>query len=182
MTETSVMFMFNRLLPLLLLGQIGICSAQTLSPNLGQPAGAIAEQPQWHLTILPDGSNLPPGKGNAIQGEQIFAAQCAVCHGPAGIGGSALALTGEVGTLTDDYPEKTVNSYWPYATTLFDYIRRAMPPQVPYSLTADEVYALTAYILNRDAIIEADLTLTQDNLPLVTMPNRDGFYNPSPRP
>lgn len=174
------MYMFKRLLPLLLLSQIAISNAQ--SPNLGQPANTIAQQPQWHLTILPDGSNLPQGKGNAIQGEQIFAAQCAACHGPAGIGGSALALTGEVGTLTDEYPEKTVNSYWPYATTLFDYIRRAMPPQAPYSLTADEVYALTAYILSQDAIIEADLALTQDNLPLVTMPNRDGFYSPSPRP
>lgn len=176
------MFMFKSLLPLLLLGQIGISGAQTHSPNLGQPAGAIAQQPPWNLTILPDGSNLPQGKGNATKGEQIFAAKCAVCHGPAGIGGSALALTGEVGRLTDEYPEKTVNSYWPYATTLFDYIRRAMPPQAPYSLTAHEVYALTAYILSQDAIIEADLALTQDNLPLVTMPNRDGFYNPSPKP
>ncbi len=176
------MFIFNRLLPLLMLGQIGISNAQTHSPNLGQPAAEIAQHSQWHLTILPDGSNLPQGKGNAIQGEQIFAAQCTACHGLTGIGGSALALTGEVGTLTDDYPEKTVNSYWPYATTLFDYIRRAMPPQAPYSLTADEVYALTAYILNQDAIIEADLALTQDNLPLVTMPNRDGFYSASPKP
>lgn len=176
------MFMFNRLLPLLLLGQISISSAQIYAPNLGQPAAVLAQQPQWHLTILSDGSNLPQGKGNATQGKQIFATQCAACHGPAGIGGSALALTGEVGTLTDEYPEKTVNSYWPYATTLFDYIRRAMPPQAPYSLTADEVYALTAYILSQDAIIEADLALTQDNLPLVTMPNRDGFYSPSPNP
>jgi len=176
------MFMFNKLLPLLLLGQIGISSAQIYAPNLGQPAAVIAQQPQWHLTILPDGSNLPQGKGTATQGKHIFAAQCAACHGPAGIGGSALALTGEVGTLTDEYPEKTVNSYWPYPTTLFDYIRRAMPPQAPYSLSPDELYALTAYILSQDAIIGADLALTQDNLPLVTMPNRDGFYSPSPKP
>lgn len=174
------MYMYRRLLPLLLLGLIGISKAQ--SPNLGQPANTIAQQSQWHLTILPDGSNLPHGKGNASQGAQIFAAQCAACHGPAGIGGSALALTGEVGTLTDEYPEKTVNSYWPYATTLFDYIRRSMPPQAPYSLTADEVYALTAYILSQDAIIEPETAMSQDNLPLVTMPNRDGFYRPSPKP
>ncbi len=179
---TSAMCMFNKLLPLLLLGQIGISSAQIYAPNLGQPAALIAKQPQWHLTITPDGKNLPQGIGRAAQGETIFANQCAACHGPAGIGGSALALTGEVGSLQDEYPEKTVNSYWPYATTLFDYIRRAMPPQAPYSLTADEIYALTAYILSQDAIIEADLALTQDNLPLVTMPNRDGFYSPSPKP
>lgn len=176
------MFTAKWLVPLLLFAPIGISHAQTDSPNLGQPAEAVARQPQWHLTILPDGSNLPHGQGHASQGEQIFIAQCAACHGPAGIGGSALALTGEVGSLTDDYPEKTVNSFWPYATTLFDYIRRAMPPQAPYSLTADEVYALTAYILSQDAIIDPGLALTQDNLPLVTMPNRDGFYSQSPKP
>lgn len=155
--------------------------AEDLLPKLGQNASDIINQPQWHLTITPSGENLPEGSGTSLQGEQIFAAQCAVCHGPAGIGGSALALTGEIGTLTDEYPEKTVNSYWPYAATLFDYIRRAMPPQAPYSLTADEVYALTAYILSQDAIIDPDMALTQDNLPLVTMPNRDGFYRPSPK-
>lgn len=151
-------------------------------PALGQNAADIAGQPEWHLTITPEGKNLPDGSGTAQQGEHIFAAQCAACHGPAGIGGSALALAGDVGSLTDDYPEKTVNSYWPHATTLFDYIRRAMPPKAPYSLTADEVYALAAYILSQDAIIDPDVTLTQDNLPLVTMPNRDGFYQPSSKP
>ncbi len=151
-------------------------------PALGQNAAEIASQPEWHLTITPDGKNLPDGSGSAQQGEHIFAAQCAACHGPAGIGGSALALTGDVGSLTDEYPEKTVNSYWPHATALFDYIRRAMPPQAPYSLTADEVYSLTAYILSQDAIIDPNLALTQDNLPLVTMPNRDGFYQPSSKP
>ncbi|MDT8310878.1 MAG: cytochrome c [Methylophaga sp.] len=172
----------NWMLAFMLGGYIGISSADTPSPNLGQPAGDIVQQSQWHLTILPNGSNLPAGSGNAAQGEQVFAAQCAACHGPAGIGGSALALTGEVGSLTDEYPEKTVNSYWPYATTLFDYIRRTMPPQAPYSLNADEVYALTAYILSQDAIIDRNLALTQDNLPMVTMPNRDGFYSPSTKP
>lgn len=174
------MSIFNWILALLLLGYITTGNADSLPPNLGQPAGDMTEQPQWYLTILPDGSNLPEGSGNAAQGKQLFAAQCATCHGPAGIGGSALALTGEVGSLAEEYPEKTVNSYWPYATTLFDYIRRAMPPQAPYSLTADEVYALSAYILSQDAIIDTDLALTQDTLPLVTMPNREGFYTPLP--
>lgn len=177
------MFTFKALLlAVLATSSLALMANDLPVPALGQSAAEIASQPEWHLTITPDGQNLPQGSGSATQGEQIFAAQCAACHGPAGIGGSALALTGEVGSLTDDYPEKTVNSYWPYATTLFDYIRRAMPPQAPYSLSADEVYALTAYILSQDAIIDADLALTQDNLPLVTMPNRDGFYSPSPEP
>lgn len=169
------------ILTMLSTASTGLIAADA-GPKLGQKADEIASQPQWHLTITPDGKNLPAGSGSAQQGEHIFAAQCAACHGPSGIGGSAMALTGDVGSLTDEYPEKTVNSYWSHATTLFDYIRRAMPPQAPYSLTADEVYALTAYILSQDAIIDPNLALTQDNLPLVTMPNRDGFYQPSSKP
>ena len=105
----------------------------------------------------------------------MFAVKCAACHGPAGIGASADPLMGEVGSLNSEYPEKTVNSYWPYATTLFDYIRRAMPMDAPFSLSANEVYALCAYILNQDDIIEADQELNEENLPQVSMPNRDGF-------
>ena len=101
--------------------------------------------------------------------------QCAVCHGPGAIGASADPLVGEVGSLASEYPEKTVNSYWPYATTLFDYIRRAMPLGAPFSLTADEVYSLSAYILSQDGIIPSDIELNQHNLPKVTMPNRGGF-------
>lgn len=144
---------------------------------LGKPAAALSAQSQWNLTISPDGENLPVGKGNASQGAKIFALQCAACHGPEGIGGSADPVIGEVGSLTSEYPEKTVNSYWPYATTLFDYIRRAMPIDRPYSLSANEVYALSAYILSQDGIIDADMILTEENLPQVTMPNRDGFIS-----
>lgn len=142
---------------------------------LGVPAAELSEQVQWNLTISPNGKNLPSGKGNAAQGAKIFALQCAACHGPEGIGGSADPLIGEVGSLASEYPEKTVNSYWPYATTLFDYIRRAMPIDRPFSLSADEVYALSAYILSQDGIIPAELDLTEKNLSQVTMPNRDGF-------
>ncbi|MDC9724655.1 MAG: cytochrome c [Gammaproteobacteria bacterium] len=141
----------------------------------GKPAETLSQQAQWNLSIAPDGKALPKGKGFATQGKQIFALKCAACHGPEGIGASADPLIGEVGSLTSDYPEKTVNSYWPYATTLFDYIRRAMPINAPFSLTPDEVYALSAYILSQDAIIAADFELNEETLPQVTMPNREGF-------
>ncbi len=154
---------------------ISACYAETNYQPLGKPATEISSQSEWNLTISPDGKNLPEGSGNAAQGAKIFALQCAACHGPEGIGGTADPLMGEVGSLASEYPEKTVNSYWPYATTLFDYIRRAMPIDRPFSLSADEVYALSAYILSQDGIIDAELDLSEKNLPQVTMPNRDGF-------
>jgi len=150
-------------------------AADTDYQPLGEAADDLSKQAQWNLSISPTGESLPAGKGTAAQGAKIFALKCAVCHGPEGIGASADPLMGEVGSLASDYPEKTVNSYWPYATTLFDYIRRAMPINAPFSLTADEVYALSAYILSQDGIIAADVELNQENLPQVTMPNRDGF-------
>lgn len=149
--------------------------AESTHQSLGKPADNLSPQSQWNLSISPSGENLPKGNGTATQGKQLFALKCAVCHGPEGIGASAEPLIGEVGSLTSDYPEKTVNSYWPYATTLFDYIRRSMPINAPFSLTADEVYALCAYILSQDGIIPIDLDLNNENLPLVTMPNRNGF-------
>jgi cytochrome c len=142
---------------------------------LGKPAETLSQQPQWNLSITPDGKGLPKGKGVAAQGEKLFASQCAACHGPKGIGASAEPLIGEVGSLTSDYPEKTVNSYWPYATTLFDYIRRSMPINAPFSLSPNEVYALSAYILSQDAIIDENFELNELTLPRVTMPNRSGF-------
>jgi len=152
-----------------------IAAADTEHQNLGKPAQNLSEQAQWNLSITPDGKGLPKGKGTASQGKQLFALQCAVCHGPGAIGGSADPLIGEVGSLSSDYPEKTVNSYWPYATTLFDYIRRAMPINAPFSLSADEVYSLSAYILSQDGIITADTELNEENLPKIVMPNHDGF-------
>jgi len=149
--------------------------AESLYQPLGQDARALSQQAEWNLSISPDGTNLPAGRGNAAEGKQIFEQQCASCHGFGAIGGSAMPLIGEVGSLNSDYPEKTVNSYWPYATTLFDYIRRSMPPQAPYSLSSHQIYALCAYILSQDGIIEADVELNEVTLPQVTMPNRDGF-------
>jgi len=159
----------------LLLLIVSTSHAESNYQSLGQPAEALSQQAQWNLSIAPDGKALPQGKGIASQGKKIFALQCAVCHGPEGIGASADPLIGEVGSLTSKYPEKTVNSYWPYATTLFDYIRRSMPINAPFSLTPDEVYALSAYILSQDGIIATDFELNEKTLPQVTMPNRDGF-------
>lgn len=169
----SAMFIRTSLLALLLIALQ--TQAEPLYQPLGQDASALSQQPEWNLSISPDGSKLPAGSGNATQGKQIFEQQCASCHGFDAIGSSAMPLVGEVGSLNSDYPEKTVNSYWPYATTLFDYIRRSMPPQAPYSLSSHQIYALCAYILSEDGIIEANVELNEVTLPQVKMPNRDGF-------
>lgn len=169
------MFMPKFHIALLVILYASAGTADTNYQFLGKPAEALSKQPQWNLSILPDGTGLPIGRGTAAQGADIFALQCAGCHGPQGIGASAEPLMGEVGSLASEYPEKTVNSYWPYATTLFDYIRRAMPINAPFSLTADEVYSLSAYILSSDDIIASDVELNEENLPKIIMPNRHGF-------
>lgn len=151
-----------------------------LADELYQPMGKIDHElnnaAKWNLTIFPTGKNLPEGSGSVRQGAELFASQCAACHGQNGRGGSAMALTGDVGSLTSEYPEKTVNSFWPYATTLFDYIRRTMPPQAPFSLTADEAYALSAFILAQDGLVPEDGHLSQQNIHQIQMPNQQGFY------
>jgi mono/diheme cytochrome c family protein len=159
---------------------IGLCSSFTalpdsISPNLGIDASTLSLKKEWNLTITPNGHGLPKGSGDAYKGAQIYALKCSSCHGPEAIGGSADPLVGEVGSLKSPYPEKTIKSYWPYATTLFDYIRRAMPIDAPFSLTPDEIYSLCAYILNKDDVILKDVELNEETLPRVTMPNRSGF-------
>lgn len=171
---TSIMF--TRIsLTLTLLFVLPVLAAQPLYQPLGQAASDLSDKPEWNLTISPDGEALPPGSGNAAQGKQLFEQHCVACHGFGAIGGSAMPLVGELGSLSGEYPEKTVNSFWPYATTLFDYIRRSMPPSAPYSLNSNEIYALCAYILSQDGIIKADVELNAVTLPQVTMPNRNGF-------
>jgi len=162
-------------LSILLLLSSGSAYAEPTHQSLGKPAEILSQQSQWNLTISPDGKDLPAGKGTVAQGKQLFALKCAACHGPEGIGASAEPLVGEVGSLISDYPEKTVNSYWPYATTLFDYIRRAMPIDAPFSLSANEVYSLSAYLLSQDGIISSDVELNKESLAKIIMPNRDGF-------
>jgi cytochrome c len=152
--------------------------AQT--PRLGQPISPADVAP-WNISIGPDGAGLPPGRGTATQGESVYAAKCQSCHGDKGSGKPNDALVGGSGSLAPGKaPVKTVGSYWPYATTLFDYVRRAMPFQAPKSLSTDEVYAVSAYILSLNGIIEPDEVLDAQSLPKVRMPNRDGFI-PFPR-
>ncbi len=157
-------------------------AAHGQSPRLGQSI-APADTAPWDISIGPDGEGLPPGRGTAKQGEAVYAANCQACHGVRGAGGQGLndALVGGMGTLAPGKaPVKTVGSYWPYATTLFDYIRRAMPFQDSKSLTDDEVYAVSAYILALNGIVDANDVLDAQTLPKVPMPNRDGFV-PFPR-
>jgi mono/diheme cytochrome c family protein len=148
--------------------------------QFGQPI-APADIAPWDISIGPDGAGLPPGSGTAAQGEAVYAAKCQACHGEKGVGGPNDALVGGVGSLAaGKTPVKTVGSYWPYATTLFDYIRRAMPFPEAKSLTNDEVYAVSAYVLSLNGIIGTGEMLDAQSLPKVNMPNRDGFM-PFPR-
>lgn len=167
--------LYKLIMALVLITLLPLLSADPIYQRLGERADALSSKPEWNLSISPDGKSLPEGSGNAQQGQQLFNQHCAVCHGFDAIGASAMPLVGELGSLTSEYPEKTVNSYWPYATTLFDYIRRSMPPSAPYSLSSNEIYALCAYILSQDGIIETGVELNEVTLPQVTMPNRDGF-------
>jgi mono/diheme cytochrome c family protein len=150
------------------------------APQFGHPI-APADIAPWDISIGPDGAGLPPGSGTASQGEAVYAAKCQACHSEKGAGGPNDALVGGMGSLAAGKPPvKTVGSYWPYATTLFDYIRRAMPFPETKSLTDDEIYAVSAYILNLNGIVGTDEVLDAQSLPEVKMPNRDGFI-PFPR-
>jgi cytochrome c len=151
-------------------------AAAPAGPGLGKPVSA-AQIAAVDISIPPDGTGLPRGSGTAAQGAVVYAAKCQACHGALGAGGAADRLTGGVGSLTSAKPVKTVASFWPYATTVFDYVRRAMPPTAPQSLTNDEAYALTAYLLSIDHIVAGDAVLDAAALPRVRMPNRDGFVS-----
>jgi mono/diheme cytochrome c family protein len=146
------------------------------APHFGQPADPALLK-AWDVSIPPDGKGLPPGHGSVAEGLAIYTEKCVTCHGVNGVGKPADQLTGGVGTLATDHPVKTVSSYWPYATTLFDYIRRAMPVTHPHSLNDHEVYALVAYILSIDGIVKKDAVLDAKSLPKIKMPNRDGFID-----
>lgn len=126
---------------------------------------------------MPDGRGLPPGEGDARQGKVVYQACCQSCHGPNGQGGSADRLAFAQMGLTDEWPEKTIGNYWPYATTLFDFNRRAMPMDNPGSLSNDEVYAVTAYLLYLNGIIAETAVMNAQTLAKVRMPNRDGFID-----
>jgi mono/diheme cytochrome c family protein len=156
-------------------------SAQAQSPyGIGRPA-TPAEISGWNIDIDRYGNNLPPGSGSVSQGHEIFDQQCAACHGAKGEGGVGDRLVGGQGTLATPKPVRTVGSFWPYAPTLFDYIRRAMPQNAPQSLSNDDVYAVSAYILNLNGLLAADATLDAKTLSAIKMPNRSMFVG-DPRP
>jgi mono/diheme cytochrome c family protein len=144
------------------------------TPHLGKPLdeAAIAN---WDISILPDGTGLPKGSGNSAQGAPIFAEKCSACHGDNARGGAAAALVDDRKLAGISASQKTIKNFWPYATTIFDFIRRAMPFTAPRSLSDDEVYALTAYILAENKLIDANATMNAETLPKVKMPNRDNF-------
>jgi len=144
------------------------------TPNLGKPIDEAAIAP-WDISILPDGTGLPKGSGTPAQGAPIFAEKCAACHGDNGKGGEAAALVSDRELAGISAAQKTIRNFWPYSTTIFDFVRRAMPAQMPHSLTDDEVYALTAYILAENKLIGANDTMDAQSLPKVKMPNRDNF-------
>ena len=140
-----------------------------------------AEVDGWNIDIGRNGENLPAGSGSVSHGHEIFDQQCAACHGAKGEGGVGDRLVGGQGTIATPKPVKTVGSFWPYAPTLFDYIRRAMPQNAPQSLGNDDVYAVSAYILNMNGLLPGDATLDAKTLSAIKMPNRNMFIE-DPRP
>lgn len=164
----------------ILLAIAATLSAQSARYGVGRPP-TPDEIRNLGSAIAPDGTGLPPGSGTVAAGRELFAAQCARCHGPKGEGDVGPRLVGGQGTLTTLRPLKTVGSFWPYSTTLWDYVNRAMPFDRPGLLTPPEVYAAVAYVLHLNGIIEEDRVMDATSLPKVTMPNRDGFV-PDARP
>src|SRR5467141_3092816 len=165
----------SRLVAVALVSIVFASTALAEGPGLGRLA-APDEIASWDISIGPDGAGLPPGRGTPKEGEAVYAEKCVACHGEKGAGKPNDQLVGGRGSLSGDQaPIKTVGSFWPYATTLFDYVRRAMPLGAPKSLSDDEVYAVAAYVLQLNGIIgEADV-MDAHTLPKVQMPNRDGF-------
>ena len=170
----------HRFAPLLAAGCIGVLSAAE-GPDLGTVA-APEEVAAWNIDIGPDGAGLPPGSGTAADGAALYALQCLGCHGEEGDGGLNDVLAGGHGTLDGPAPLKTIGSFWPYATTLFDYIRRAMPYLQPQSLSDDDVYALTAYLLYLNGIVGREEALNAHTLASISMPNRGNFIPAWPPP
>ena len=155
-------------------------SNHTEKYSIGRTA-TQAEIQAWNIDVSPNGNGLPPGQGTAKDDATVYANLCASCHGITGIEGPMPKLVGGQNSLKTAYPLKTVGSYWPFATTLFDYIYRAMPPTAPQSLSPDEVYSVVAWILFRNGIIHKSSTLDAKSLPAIEMPNNNGFVQ-DPRP
>ncbi len=158
------------------LAALTLAAAQE-GPKLGVPV--TAEQiSSWDISVGPDGAGLPRGEGHArSRAQPVYQAKCLACHGEKGAGKPSDQLVGGHGTLRDAAAVRTVGSYWPYATTLFDYIRRAMPYVEPQSLSPDELYGLTAYLLFLNGVIGENDEMNAVTLPKVKMPNRDNFFS-----
>lgn len=163
---------------LILLASIA-AGSETVGPMLGQPVSE--EMTAAEHDIFADGAGLPAGSGTARQGEVLYVEHCLACHGPAGEGGSAEPMAGGY-ELTGPHPVKTIGNYWPYAPTLYDFIRRAMPMAAPGSLSANETYALTAYVLYLQGLVDFNQDLDATTLAGIRMPNRDGFLPVDARP
>jgi cytochrome c len=169
-------------LKLAVLGLIVVGPAQADRLNLGREA-TPAEVAAWNIDVRPDGEGLPQGSGDVATGEEVFAERCAFCHGDFGEGVDRWpVLAGGQDTLTEERPVKTIGSYWPYLSTVYDYIYRAMPFGEAQSLTPDEVYAITAYLLYmNDVVADEDFTLSHENLTEIRLPNEENFFE-DPRP
>jgi hypothetical protein len=148
--------------------------------HIGRPA-TEEDIHAWNIDISPTGEGLPPGQGTVSRGAAVYAAKCAGCHGPTGIEGPMTKLVCGQRTLATDKPIKTIGSFWPYATTLFDYIFRAMPYTAPQSLTPDEIYSVIAWLLHRNGIVPEDTVIDAKTLPRIHMPNQESFVS-DPRP
>ncbi len=144
--------------------------------GFGQPLTPAQVKP-WDIDVAPDGKNLPPGRGTVVRGREVYLAQCAACHGEQGQGALGDRLVGGFGTLATPAPVKTVGSFWPYATTLFDYVRRAMPLNAPQSLSDADVYAVSGYVLHLNGLLSESAVVDAKTLIRLKMPNRDGFVS-----
>lgn len=144
-------------------------------PNIGKSASSEMVK-KWNIDIFPDGRGLPKGQGTANAGKKVYEQYCLSCHGTDGTGDSADELAGAAHSLTDIPPDKTIGTYWPYATTIFDFTRRSMPLNAPGTLNNNQLYAVTAYLLHLNDIIDLDKVINANTLPKVQMPNKNGFF------
>ena len=159
---------------LLLIMFFGLNALADESPGFGEPVSAN-DLNALDVTVEPDGKGLPNGSGSAVEGAMVYQNHCFACHGKNGEYGINARLAGGHGSLTTAIPVKTLGSFWPYATTIFDYVRRAMPFQTPGTLSNDELYAVTAYLLFINDVIDEEQMMNAESLPAVSMPNRDNF-------
>lgn len=168
----------SRFLKVTLAASLSLMATSAFAGGLGLGRPALPDEiAAWDIDVRPDGQGLPDGRGDVLTGEEIFLDQCAVCHGDFGEGaGRWPVLTGGTGSLTDDRPVKTTGSYWPYLSTVYDYINRAMPFGNAQSLQPDEVYAITAYLLYMNDLVDEDFELSHENFAETRLPNEDNFF------